>query len=81
MTKLPRRALELAVAFFALYAFIFVPLGERTGFQHLQAILSTPEAERAGKELEAASSRMLRELLSFRTGPYEGEPVVPPFGD
>jgi hypothetical protein len=81
VTKLPRRALEVCIAFFALYAFVFVPLGERTGFEHLRAILSTPEAERAGEEIKEASSRMLGELLSFHSGTYKGEPVVPEFGD
>jgi hypothetical protein len=77
VSKLPRRALELCVAFFALYAFIFVPLGEMTGLQHLQAILGTQEAERAADELKVAGSRMLAELLEFHTGAYEGEPVLP----
>lgn len=77
MTTLPKRALEAAVLFFALYAFMFVPLGEKTGFEHLEAILSTKEASRAGEELKTAGSRMLRELLSFHNGKYEGEPVLP----
>jgi hypothetical protein len=77
VTKLPRRALELCVAFFALYAFIFVPLGEHTGFEHLKAILATKEAERAGAELKTAGSRMLTELLDFHNGAYEGRPVLP----
>lgn len=81
MTKLPRRALELCVAFFALYAFIFVPLGEHTGFEHLKAILSTREAERAAAELKTAGSRMLAELLAFHSGAYKGEPVLPELGD
>jgi hypothetical protein len=77
VTKLPRRALELCVAFFALYAFIFVPLGDLTGFEHLQAILGTKEAERAAQELKVAGSRMLTELLEFHSGAYKGEPVLP----
>jgi hypothetical protein len=77
VTTLPKRALEAAVVFFALYAFLFVPLGEQTGFQHLKAILSTEEAGRAGNELKTAGSRMLSELLRFHNGKYEGEPVLP----
>lgn len=77
MTTLPKRALEAAVLFFALYAFVFVPLGEKTGFEHLRAILATEEAGLAGEELKNAGSRMLEELLRFHTGKYEGEPVLP----
>ena len=77
MVKFARRPLELCIAFFALYAFIFVPLGERTGFQHLKAILSTEEAQRAGVDLKNAGSRMLGELLAFHNDNYRGEPVVP----
>jgi hypothetical protein len=81
VTTLPKRALEAAVLFFALYAFIFVPLGEKTGYQHLKAILSTEEAGRAGDELKTAGSRMLDELLRFHEGRYEGEPVLPQLGE
>ena len=31
---LGKRPIELVVLFFALYAFVFVPLGKRTGFEH-----------------------------------------------
>lgn len=79
MTKLMRRTVELAVAFFALYAFIYVPLGENTAFEHLKAILATPEAHRAGDELKQAGSRMLGELLAFDSGTYRGAPVLPEF--
>jgi hypothetical protein len=81
VTTLPKRALEAAVVFFALYAFLFVPLGQKTGFQHVKAILSTEEAGRAGEEIKTAGSRMLEELLSFHNGKYEGEPVVPELGE
>jgi hypothetical protein len=80
VTKLARRALELLVAFFALYAFIFLPLGEKTGLEHLKAIVATKEAQHAGAELKTAGSQMLSELLDFKADPYRGDPVLPKLG-
>lgn len=80
MINVPRRALESVVVLFALYAFVFVPLGQHTGLEHVRAILSTPEAERASDELKQAGSRMLAELMNFNSGAYRGEPVLPQLG-
>jgi hypothetical protein len=76
-----RRVIELAVLFFAAYAFVFVPLGSRTGLDHCRAILHTRAAREAGKDIGKAADR-LRERL-FADGdeeeavPGRGTPVVP----
>lgn len=74
MFKLAKRALEGAVFLFAAYAFATVPLGKRTGLQHLIAILNTKEAAEAGNELKQAGGRMVNELLQPHLA---GEPQVP----
>ena len=66
---LGKRAIDLAVLFFALYAFAFVPLGKRSAFDHLRAIFSTPPAKTAGEELGEGAGRLKRKLL--------GEPESP----
>ena len=54
-----RKGLEAAVLVMALYAAVFVPLGERTLWQHAVAVFGTPEAQRAGREIRQAGGRML----------------------
>jgi hypothetical protein len=51
--RLGRRAIGLVTGFFALLGFIAVPIGERTGYEHVKAALATPE----GHEAVAAVSR------------------------
>jgi hypothetical protein len=46
-----RRIAEALVALFALLGFVFVPLGQKTAFQHTLAIFSTPPALSAFREL------------------------------
>lgn len=74
MFKLAKRAFEGAVFLFAAYAFATVPLGKRTGLQHLIAILNTKEAAEAGNELKQAGGRMVNELLQPHLA---GEAKVP----
>lgn len=76
--RLAKRALEGAVVLLALYAFATLPLGKRTGLEHLQRILGTPEAEDAGRELKHAGGRLLGEILEFKGGEIRGVPRVPP---
>ena len=57
------RTLNLGVLFFAALGFCFVPLGKRTGWQHVRAILATDEAIDACRELGAASLRLRDSLL------------------
>jgi hypothetical protein len=75
--SLGKRAAESLIVLLALYAAVFVPLGERTLWQHACAILGTPEAQRAGRELTIAGGRMLRELSDFQARPVRGKPQVP----
>lgn len=80
-----KRPFEVVVLFFALYAFVFVPLGKRTGFEHLKAILGTPAAKNAGSELLDAADRLRRRLLGGGGSaeaplPKRARPGVPEFG-
>lgn len=61
----------------ALYAAVFVPLGERTLWQHAVAVFGTPEAQRAGREIRQAGGRMLLELTDFEARPMRGQPHLP----
>ena len=76
--NLGRRAIDLVVLLLALYAFAFVPLGKKTGLEHLRSILRTRPAEEAGHEILEAADRLRHRLLDadepVRT---RGTPVVP----
>ena len=53
-----RRVAEAIVALFALLGFVFVPLGQKTAFQHAVAVFSTPAAAAAFRELGDAAFRL-----------------------
>ena len=53
-----RRVAEALVALFALLGFVFVPLGQKTAFQHTVAVFSTPAAAIAFHELTGAVLRL-----------------------
>jgi hypothetical protein len=53
-----RRVAEALVALFALLGFVFVPLGQKTAFQHAVAVFSTPAALVAFHELTGAVLRL-----------------------
>jgi hypothetical protein len=53
-----RRIAEALVALFALLGFVFVPLGQKTAFEHTFAIFSTPPAVGAFRELAGAVLRL-----------------------
>jgi hypothetical protein len=74
-----RRVIELAVLFFAAYAFVFVPLGSRTGLEHCRAILHTRAAHEASRDIGRAADRLRQRLFSSdeESMPGRGEPVVP----
>lgn len=74
---LARRAIDLAVLFLALYAFAFVPLGRRTGLEHVRAILATPAARETTRDVADAVDGLRRRLLSDPAPPTRGSPVVP----
>jgi hypothetical protein len=76
--RLGRWTIELVVFLFALYAFAFVPLGKRTGLDHLRAILGTPEAQEAGEEMLEAGDRLKQRVLGDgRPAPARGKPLLP----
>jgi hypothetical protein len=74
-----RRVIELAVLFFAAYAFVFVPLGSRTGLDHVRAILHTRAAREAGRDVGKAADRLRERLFADENEivPGRGTPVVP----
>jgi hypothetical protein len=53
-----RRVAEALVALFALLGFVFVPLGQKTAFEHTFAIFSTPPAVGAFRELAGTVLRL-----------------------
>lgn len=63
ITRIGRRSLELGVGLFALMGFAFVPLGKKTGLEHVKAILATAPAREAGKELLEASHKLRQRVL------------------
>jgi hypothetical protein len=64
-----RRVAEALVALFALLGFVFVPLGQKTAFEHTFAIFSTPPAVGAFRDLADTVLRLRDRII---------EAVVPP---
>jgi hypothetical protein len=58
-----RRTVDLVILLFAAYAFAFVPLGKRTGLEHVRAILRTHAAQNAGHEVTIAAQRLWHKLV------------------
>lgn len=75
--RLGHRTLDLVVLLFALYAFAFVPLGKRTGLEHVKAILGTSAAQEAGDEIVEAGGRLKERVLGDAPEPARGRPVLP----
>ena len=57
-----KRIFQALVFFFALYAFVFVPLGKKTALEHIRAILGTPQAQDAAEEVKGGVTRLVRRL-------------------
>ena len=57
-----KRLFQAVVFFFAVYAFVFVPLGHKTALEHLRAIAGTPAAKSAASELSGGVKRLVHEL-------------------
>ena len=57
-----KRVFQLVVLFFAIYAFVFVPLGRKTALEHVRAIAGTPAAQQAASELQGSVKRLAHEL-------------------
>ena len=78
-----RTAWSLLVLGVLTYATFFVPIGERTLFQHLSRIARTEEAQELGREVGDASARasveVARQVEEMRsTGDGEGAEGTPP---
>ena len=67
--------------FFALYAFAYTPLGDRSALEHLLAVLRTPQATHAGEQLTDAARRLRSDLGTDQvTLPGRGAPTLPTLG-
>ena len=63
--------MEGVVSLFALLGFLYVPLGQHTGFEHARAVLSTPAASAAIDDLTAAALRLRLRAVELVTGHTE----------
>ena len=59
-----KRILQGVIVFFAIYAFVFVPLGKKSAFEHVRAIFGTPAAHEAASEVKGGVTRLVRRLQS-----------------
>ena len=75
-----RRAAEILVGLFALLGFVCVPLGKKTGLQHLLAIGSTPAVTEAALELWNAAQHARERVTQGLAQPAAPVPVAPPSG-
>jgi hypothetical protein len=66
-----KRLFQGLVLFFALYAFVFLPLGKKTALEHIQAIVGTPAAQNAAEELEGGVRRLVKRLREQAPEPID----------
>lgn len=59
-----KRIFQGVVLFFALYAFVFLPLGKKSALEHIRAVLGTPAAKEAASEVKGGVTRLVRRLES-----------------
>lgn len=59
-----KRFFQVVVVFFAIYSFVFVPLGKKTALEHVRAIFGTPAAREAAEEVKGGVTRLVRRLQS-----------------
>ena len=57
-----KRIFQAVVLFFAIYAFVFLPLGRKTALEHVRAIAGTPAAHQAASELQGGVKRLVHRL-------------------
>jgi hypothetical protein len=76
-TTIFRRLFRTLVFFFATYAFVFVPLGEKTALEHVLAIFRTPQAQKAGAELKTSAERLVKKLREQARAEDEEPPAAP----
>lgn len=58
----------MVVGLFALLGFVYVPLGHKTGFEHLKAIAETGAAREAARDLAEAAIWARARVLGALTG-------------
>lgn len=68
---------------FAALGFFYVPLGERTGYEHLERVLTTAEAKDAATELEEAAGELMDEVVpdSLPAKDVPSKPIEMPTND
>jgi hypothetical protein len=66
------------VAFFALLGFVSVPLGHKTGFSHVQAILATPAAAQAVDEFKLSVADWEHRLVGWLTSRWHSTTAAAP---
>lgn len=78
--RLGRSALYGVVAFFALIGFVSVPLGEKTGWGHLQAIIATPAASQAVDEFRNSAGEWHHRAVDWLTARFRSpsNPIAEP---
>jgi hypothetical protein len=59
-----KRIFQGVVLFFAVYAFVFLPLGKKSALEHIRAILGTSAAQEAASEVKGGVTRLVRRLES-----------------
>ena len=63
--RLGRRFIYGGIGFFALLGFASVPLGDKTGWGHLQAIAATPAATHAMEEFKGSAGQYQHRLIGW----------------
>ena len=59
-----KRIFQGLVLLFALYAFVFMPLGKKSALEHIRAILGTTAAKEAASEVKGGVTRLVKRLES-----------------
>jgi hypothetical protein len=80
LSNLSRRLVESVVGSFAILGFLYVPLGHHTGFEHAQAVFSTPAAAAAIADVTTTAVGLRKRALDIVTG-LMSAPPGPPDGD
>jgi hypothetical protein len=76
-----KRIFQGVVLFFALYAFVFLPLGKKSALEHIRAIWATPAAQQAASEVKGGVTRLVRRLESEARKSSGDTERAPPPGD
>jgi hypothetical protein len=76
LLRLGRRAIFSGVIFFALVGFVSVPLGDKTGWGHLQAIAETPAASQAFLSLKSSMMESQHRLVGWLTSRLTSQGVA-----